>query len=230
MSIKLAICTPSAGFVRVEFAESLSTLMMALKSDKKCNVSAQKFFYICGSIIPFNRQWCVDQAILWGATHVLFIDDDMAFSPEVVKRLLRWANTVPIIAANCVKRIYPITFMGVDFNGQEVKTDDTKSGVEEVMFVGNSVILIQIGVFAKIEKPWFAFPYIEAANHYETEDYFFQRKALEAGFGTYIEHDASKGVMHIGAHNFTYNDRSRMTSPSNKDKQKEDDAFHTTKE
>ncbi len=215
MKIKLAICTPSAGFVRVEFAESLVSLVIALNKEKKLHIVDQKFFYICGSIIPFNRQWCVEEAIKWGATHVLFIDDDMAFGPEVVKRLLRWADTCPIIAANCVKRVYPLTFMAVGFDGQEVKTDDTKRGVEEVMFVGNSVILIDINVFSKIEKPWFAFPYIEAANKYETEDYYFQRKALEAGIGTFIEHDASKGVLHIGAHNFSYNDKFRMVSPSN---------------
>lgn len=201
MKIKLAICTPSAGFVRVEFAETLSRLMLSLKSDKRLNVVDQKFFYICGSIIPYNRQWCVEQAQKWGATHVLFIDDDMSFEPEVVKRLLQVSHIYPIIGCNCVKRLYPITFMAVDFKGQEVSSA-TATGIEEVMFTGNSVILTDIHVFDKIQKPWFAFPYHEDAEKFETEDYYFQRKALEAGFGTYIDHDASKGVIHIGAHNF----------------------------
>lgn len=199
MKIKLAICTPSAGFVRVEFAETLSRLMLSLKADKKLNIVDQKFFYICGSVIPYNRQWCVEQAQKWGATHVLFIDDDMSFEPEVVKRLLQVSSIYPIIGCNCVKRLYPITFMAVDFNGQEVSSETAK-GIEEVMYTGNSVLLVDIKVFDNIEKPWFAFPYV--GGGFETEDYYFQRKASEAGHGTYVDHDASKGVIHIGAHNF----------------------------
>ena len=184
--------------------------MTTLRSDKKCNVVAQKFFYICGSIIPYNRQWCVTQAIEWGATHVLFLDDDMAFRPEVVKKLLQ-SSYLPIVAANCVKRVYPLTFMALDFAGYEVKSDDEKVGIEEVMFAGNSVILIKTEVFLKVPKPWFAFPYDAKEDNFETEDYFFQRRAREAGFGTYVDHAASKGVIHIGAHNFSYNDSFHLT-------------------
>lgn len=213
MSIKLAICTPSAGFVRVEFAESLARLQRSLQIDNNCKVTDQKFFYICGSVIPYNRQWCVDQAMQWGATHVLFLDDDMAFRPEVVKQLLK-SHKLPIVAANCVKRVYPLTFMALDFAGQEVKSDDAATGIEEVMLAGNSVILIRMEVFRKVPKPWFAFPYIPAEDNFETEDYFFQRRAREAGFGTFVDHDASKGVVHIGAHNFSYNDAFHLQKAS----------------
>ena len=134
----------------------------------------------------------------------------MAFRPEVVKQLLK-SHKLPIVAANCVKRVYPLTFMALDFAGQEVKSDDAATGIEEVMLAGNSVILIRMEVFRKVPKPWFAFPYIPAEDNFETEDYFFQRRAREAGYATFVDHDASKGVVHIGAHNFNYNDAFHLT-------------------
>jgi hypothetical protein len=110
---RIAICTPTAGYVRIEWAESLSRLQLELHKDKRLDVQDSKLFYIAGSVIPYNRQWCVDEAIKWGASHVLFIDDDMSFTPNVVKRLLR-SRDLPIVAANATKRVYPIKFICAD--------------------------------------------------------------------------------------------------------------------
>lgn len=204
--IRLAICTPTAGYVRIEFAESLARLQKELALDRKLPVRDTKLFYIAGSVIPYNRQWCVQEALKWKATHILFIDDDMSFMPDVIKRLLKNAD-LPVVACNCTKRVYPITFMSLDFAGQEVKTTDETVGLQEVMMTGNAVVLIQAEVFNKLSKPWFAFPYYPKEDIFETEDYYFNRKVTEAGYPIVIDHDASKGVIHVGSHHFIYDDR-----------------------
>lgn len=205
MSIKLAICTPTAGAVRIEYADSIISTMRALQNDTYCKVTAMKYFFIVSSVIPYNRMFLVEQAMKWGATHVLFVDDDMAFPPEAVKQLLR-SHKLPIVAANCVKRVYPLEFMALDFSGNEVKSQGITTGVEEVMLAGNSLVLIRTEVFRAMEKPWFTFTYLPEDNHFETEDYYFQKKARELGFKTYVDHDASKAVIHIGQHNFDAHD------------------------
>ena len=174
-------------------------LSKALSKDK--DVLDHKFFYICGSVIPYNRQWTVEQAILWGATHVLFVDDDMSFPPQAVKELLK-NKQYPIIAANCVKRVFPKEFMSRWFDGSEVVTNKDSSGVVEVMGTGNALCLIDIGVFGVVSKPWFAFPYIPETGGFNTEDIFFQEKARQCGIGTFICHEASKDVKHIGVHTY----------------------------
>ena len=214
---RIAICTPTAGYVRIEWAESLSRLQLELHKDKRLDVQDSKLFYIAGSVIPYNRQWCVDEAIKWGASHVLFIDDDMSFTPTVVKRLLR-SRDLPIVAANATKRVYPIKFMSLDFNGNEVATTAETVGLQEVMMTGNAMILIRTEVFQNLEKPWFAFPYYPKQDMWETEDYYFNRKATEKGYPIVIDHDASKELIHIGAHHFIYDDRFHKLSERNMSK------------
>ena len=204
-NLRIAICTPSSGFVRVEWAESVSKLQTAFAKNKKLGVQDSKLFYICSSVIPNNRQRCVMLAQKWGATHVLFIDDDMAFSVDAIKLLLR-SSDLPIVACNAPKRMYPLQFMSLDFNDKEVVTDDTTIGLQEVKVTGNAVVLIQMKVFENMEKPWFFFPYYPETNEWETEDYYFNKKAQVLGYPIVIDHDASKGIVHIGSHNFNYND------------------------
>jgi hypothetical protein len=149
------------------------------------------------------------------------IDDDMSFTPNVVKRLLR-SRDLPIVAANATKRVYPIKFMSLDFEGKEVPTTADTVGLQEVMMTGNAMILIRTEVFQNLEKPWFAFPYYPKQDMWETEDYYFNRKATEKGYPIVIDHDASKELIHIGAHHFIYDDRFHKLSERNMSKVEDD--------
>jgi hypothetical protein len=201
--LKIGICTPSTGNCRIEFAESIARLQRFLAVDSFVNVADSKLFYWCSSVIPMNRHMVVNQALNWGATHILFIDDDMSFDYEVI-RMLIMSHKLDMVAANCVKRVYPTAFMTIGLDGEMVRTTDESSGLEEVNYTGNACILIRAEVFRGMEKPWFAFPYLPSEDHFETEDYFFQRKARALGHKIYIDHDASKRIIHIGSHNFDY--------------------------
>jgi hypothetical protein len=198
--VKLAICTPSSGLVRIEWTESLTNIVKNVLRDPYNKIKDVKLFFFCSSNIPANRNHVINHALQWGATHLLFIDDDMRFPVEAFKAL--WKNhKMPIIGANCIKRKYPIEYMAVGFDGQIVSSTG-KTGHEEVMFTGFSFVMIQADVFRKVPKPWTAFPYMAAYDDYGTEDYFFFESCKAHGFPVVIDHDISQLIQHIGSHVF----------------------------
>lgn len=196
--MKLAICTPTTGDVRIEFVDSLLRSTAMLRKNKE--VKDFVFLYYCSSVIPDNRHRMIKSALQWGATHILFIDDDMRWPPEALKVLIKNKH-LPIIGANCIKRKYPIEYMAVDFDDNEVVSTD-KTGYQEVLYTGNAFVMIQAEVFKKIPPPWFSFPYLPEHDAYGTEDYYFYRKALEHGFPVIINHDISQLINHIGIREF----------------------------
>lgn len=203
--IKLAIGVPSTGSVRIEWTESLLKLQRHLlyKAKKKFTVVDIKLFYYCSSVIPKNRQEIIDMALAWNATHILWIDDDMQFPPEAAEALLfGMANSgVKILGANCIKRKYPIEYMAVSLDDKEVDSTG-KTGIEEVYYTGNAFVLMDMELFKEIPKPWFAFAWNSAHQDFGTEDIYFMAKAKQHGIGTYIDHDVSQLINHIGVWTF----------------------------
>lgn len=198
--MKLAICTPTTGTVRIEWTESLVNVVKNVLRDPYNKIKDVKLFFFCSSVIPKNRNNIVNHALKWGATHLLFIDDDMRFPVEVFKAIWKQRD-LPIIAANCIKRKYPIEYMGTGWDDKEVSSTG-KEGLEEVRFTGFSFIMIKREVFEKIPKPWFAFPYMKELDDYGTEDYFFMSLAHLHGYPTVVYHDISQLIQHIGSHVF----------------------------
>ena len=138
-----------------------------------------------------------DDVLKAGATHILWLDADMCFPPDTLKRLL--ARKVPIVGANYRRRVPPHQFTaatGHRKNLREVETTEQSTGLESVNRLGFGVTLIESRVFQKITKPWFQFTY-EQGQH-GGEDEFFCRKANRAGFQPHVDHDLSKQVRHIG--------------------------------
>ena len=198
--MKLAICTPTTGLARIEWAESVINLIKKIMISPRYKIKDVKLFFFCSSNIPANRNKIINQALNWGATHLMFIDEDQRFPPECFLALLK-NKELPIIGANCCKRMYPIEFMAIDHMGQQVDSRK-KEGLEVVRATGFSFILIKEEVFRTVPKPWTAFPYRPDDDDYGTEDYFFFDKALEHGYECVIDHDVSKIVQHIGPHVF----------------------------
>ena len=198
--MKLAICAPTSGSVRIEWVESLIEVVKASLRDPYNKIKDVKLFFYTSSVIPANRNHVANHALNWGATHLLFIDDDMRFPKEVFKAIWKQRN-LPIIAANCCRRMYPISFMAKDFLNKDIDSRG-KTGTEVVLSTGFSFVLIQAKVFKETPKPWTAFPYHPQTDDYGTEDYFFFERAAAAGFPCVIDHDISQLIHHVGVHEF----------------------------
>lgn len=197
--MKLAICTPTTGNVRIEWAESLLESVRVLQKEKL--VKDWKLFFYCSSVIPANRNNIVNTAMKWGATHFLFIDDDMRFPVDAMRYVIKYGKQMPIFGANCIKRKYPIEYMATDFEGKQVVSTG-KTGIEEVAYTGNSFVMVSRQVFEKVPKPWFAFPYVPDNDDYATEDFYFYRKATEHNFPCIIDHELSQVINHVGINEF----------------------------
>ena len=202
--IKIAISIPTAGTVRMSFAYSLAGLIASFAGRKVPTVpEAEITMHLAvleSSNWITNRERLARMAIDAGDTHLMFLDDDMIFEPQVLDYLL--GRRQPIVCTNYLIKTEPkdkAEFVAVGMDGQRLPTREESVGIQPILYSGFGVSLIDVEVFKKTQQPWFL-PDFHAANggEYTTEDNPFFRRAREAGFPVYLDHDASKLVSHCG--------------------------------
>lgn len=133
--------------------------------------------------------WCgarndlVRQAIEEEHDWLWFMDDDHAFAPNLLERLLE--HNVPLVMPFCLQRVYPFApvFSADGHLSLDVADYD---GLVEVRSGGCAGMLIKREVLLALEEPWF-----EYADR--SEDVIFCEKAREAGFPLYVDFDARLG-------------------------------------
>lgn len=197
MTAHVAICVPSRETVVAGFAFDLAR--MIAKAD--CNIS---LLNSAGTLIVNQRTDLAKEALKAGATHVLYLDDDMRFPADTLDRLL--AHDRDIVAANYVTRKFPIQPVAFanDTDQTRVHTNPDSTGLEPVASVGMGVMLVKAEVFDKIGLPYFMIGFSPKSLEYTGEDIFFCRKARQAGCGVFIDHDLSKEVKHTGTLEFQH--------------------------
>lgn len=200
----VAILTPSSGICRFKYAQSLANLVLYFcthevdEEMKEQGISLggqQSFSTSC------NREMLVDGVIEKDFTHILFIDDDMKFEPDILHVLAR--KKKDIVVANYKKKLQgEQEWVATGLNKRDIRSQKHCVGLEEALHVGFGLSLISLEVFKKIEKPWFPVPYNLSTSNYVSEDYMFCRAAREAGYKIYVDHDASRRVKHIGDYEY----------------------------
>ena len=118
-----------------------------------------------GSILTFahgqsparNRNLMIQQAIDHNCTHILFIDDDVAFEPDMLERLL--AHDKDIVGGLYLMRNYPhhpIMFDEAQPDGRCLThwLSDGETGLIEVVAQGLGCCLIKTKVFKTMQEPW----------------------------------------------------------------------------
>jgi hypothetical protein len=78
---------------------------------------------------------------------------------------------------------------------------NVEKGIGRADGIGCGVMLIKASVFKKIEFPYFYFEQLPNEKLLG-EDIYFCVKAKDAGIETYVDHDLSKEIGHVG--NYTY--------------------------
>ena len=87
--VYLAILVPSTELWLADFALSLISMQQLLGyhplgDDFKHNLINER-----GSLIAYQRENLADQALEAGATHLLWLDSDMKFPPNLIHRLFK---------------------------------------------------------------------------------------------------------------------------------------------
>ena len=201
MAFRVIVAMPSTGFVRSATAFSLARLVAYFAQVRVFPEIAEQaldFQLLEGSGISAGRESLVEQFLANSqATHLLFIDEDMGFNVDTLHVMAR--RRQPIVACNYRMRHPPAEFTAMRIDGTaRIQTTQDVSGLEEAYYAGFGFALIAREVFEAVAVPRFAIEWIAQAKTYTTEDHPFYRRAREAGFRCWIDHDASKRVYHVG--------------------------------
>lgn len=196
----IAVCLPAQDFVHT----TLLTDMMRLMHDIMTHCAGFHPIIVRDTILQRSRSMLVAQALKHKqTTHVLFIDTDMRFPPDVARRMM--AHDKDIVGCNYRHRTVRVDSTARGMNDQWVNSAE-RSGLEEVLHTGTGMLLIKRRVFEKMEKPWFETTYRHMQDDWMGEDVFFCVMARRAGFKVWIDHDLSKEVGHVGLFEYGWTD------------------------
>ena len=205
--IRVMVAIPTAGTVRAMFAYSLAGMVARFAGsrvptipDKTISLSVR---LLESSNWITNREKLARFALDDDATHILWLDDDMAFDPRVLETLLGRRHEC-VVTNYLIKSEPAKDFVAVGLAGNRIPTTEESTGIQEIMYSGFGVSLIETGVFRRTPQPWFAPDFKAEDSEYTTEDFPFFRRAREACTVVYLDHDASKLVGHMGTKTWSW--------------------------
>jgi hypothetical protein len=196
---RLAIGLPCQDQVHAGFALDLARMTGVLGelSDLEYTLIQNR-----GTIIPQQRATLVRAAQEYQATHILFLDSDMRFPRDLVPRLL--SRDEPIVAANYARRRHPVLPTAEHTTQGYLFTPPASAGLVEVTQCGMGVMLIEMRVFDAIAEPWFHLGYTPSTREYVGEDFYFCKRARDAGFQILIDQAISHEIKHAGEMEWTH--------------------------
>jgi hypothetical protein len=142
--------------------------------------------------------------------YILFIDADMRFPKTTLERLL--AHKKDIIGVNATTRMMPPkpTARNIQINEDgsvdwlEVLSNKEK-GIGKVDAIGCGVMLIKTSCLKNIPQPYFYFEQL-LKGKLLGEDIYFCIKAKDAGIDTWVDHDLSMEIGHVGSYTYGWDD------------------------
>ncbi len=125
-------------------------------------------------------------------THLLMLDADHHFPPDIVERLSRWVVRDPsklVVSALAFRRSQPFepTIYRTDAQSRVYAFQAWEQGLIPVDLLGTPCILINREVFERVPPPWFEFVYSGGAEKCMGEDIYFARKCKEAGIDLWAD-------------------------------------------
>lgn len=199
MPFNVAIAVPSTGGCKTPFAFSMPRLVAYFAQNRVYPEDGEQkmdFLTVEGSGISSNREDLARAALAKPElTHVLWIDDDTSFDMDTLHGMARRRHS--IVACNYRMRMPPAEFtaLKLDCSGR-IQTTAESTGLEEAYYTGFGFCLMERKVLESVSEPRFLVEY--GQKTYTTEDMPFFRKAREAGHRCWVDHDASKKIVHWG--------------------------------
>jgi len=141
-----------------------------------------------------NRNIIIEQAFQSDVTHILFLDDDIAFQPNMLLELMK--HDLDIVSGLMLKRNYP----HVPLILWEAQPDGRckhrplfpgEKGLIEVDATGLGCCLISMDVFRALEKPYIRLGELDGSGW--NDDIGFFKRVREAGFKIHCDLDIKVG-------------------------------------
>lgn len=144
-----------------------------------------------------NRNDMIDLAMKTDATHIFFLDDDMAPAPDILKKLS--VHDVDVVSGLYLSRNYPhlpVFFDTAYHNGLCKYSFLTpgKLGLQKGVNCGFGCVLINLSIFKYLEKPYVRLGEIEKDEW--CDDVGFFNRVREKGFEIYCDFDVVVGHSH----------------------------------
>ena|SRR3990167_2575188 len=182
--IKLAIGMTTAGQIK---SQTAFCLFRALKNfPYEYDVLIKE-----GGALHANREQVAKLAIQLQCTHLLFVDSDMQFEKDAIIRLLE--REKDIVGVHYNQRKLPLTSTVIMDKEKKLALKETFTTCDGV---GTGFLLINLDVFKKLSHPWFFWESDSEGNISMSEDFWFCKKAREAGFEIWC--DLSVPIKHLG--------------------------------
>jgi len=185
---KILVGTPCTDYIR---AKTVATLISLVKSDPTLVVTIKQ-----GCYIHKNREEIAEEAVKGGYSHLFFIDADMCFSAQVLKRLLSHNKDIVGGVYNYRRSTKEPVVRFADENGNPINKETPKE-LFKCFALGAGCMLIKTSVFKRLKKPWF---FLGEPDNQLGEDIYFCKIATEAGIDVWG--DPSVSVGHLGEYIF----------------------------
>ena len=203
--MRFAICIPARGQMEVATAFDLAALVGFMVKTTKHDVD---IYTAAGTLIFDQRNKLVQTSLEAKCDYIVFIDADMRFPKDTIMRLLR--HQKDIIGVNATTRTEPVipTAKNLTINDDGSCTwlpiySNSLDGISKADGIGCGVMMIKASVFAKLEEPYFYFEQLPN-NKILGEDIYFCIKAKDAGVDTWVDHDLSMDIKHIGQYTYSW--------------------------
>ncbi len=151
-----------------------------------------------GYTISENRAYVVTQALKNKSDYLLFIDDDMVFEPDTLDKLL--ACKKDIIGVVYHSRKLPLEPTVVLYDGTVLKNDAIPKDLMRCQHVGTGIMLVDMGIFDHIDKPYFDTETHESGFTQMGEDAWFCRQADKKNIEIWC--DPTIKVGHLGDYEY----------------------------
>jgi len=194
MATKICIGIPTYGTIK---SKTALCLMDTINQNK--DLEFLPLFCHSGYIAEnFNKIVRIAQDML--CSHIFFVEHDMSFPPDTIKRLLAHDVDAVGVLYNC--RYLPLTkvnwFYGKD--GEITKDAEIPTELFEAPVMATGCALVKTSVFSKIDKPYFPMEDDQDGNRIVTQDVGFSEKIIKAGMKVWC--DPTIEVKHIGDYNY----------------------------
>jgi glycosyltransferase involved in cell wall biosynthesis len=192
----VCVAVPSGSLVHANFAIALAAMVRDTR-DVGFN-----FLNIKSSNIAISRSTAVEKAQEAGFDYLLFIDSDISFPSDGLKRLLNHAEETghKIVGCNYVQRQPP--FRSLAYGLLNDGTQQEVQGFVQVRRLPTGFLLINMKVFEQLVPPYFRFGFQEKTDILPAcitgEDYWFCDKMFELGIEMWMDTDLSMNLIHWG--------------------------------
>jgi len=125
-------------------------------------------------------------------SHLLMLDADHRYRPDLVQRLVRWIKQDrerQVVAALAFRRCPPYDPCAYILkDGQVYTPDEWTPGLLKVDLAGTAAMLIDRRVFEKLKRPFFGMDFSGAEQgQYPGEDMYFCHKVRAAGLSVWVD-------------------------------------------